>query len=415
MYIFVFLYKGGAHIQGTPFWRTMRQSFWDVFYATVCLTVFMYLGHISHSVSRFFILSVGLFSFLFITVGRYICKKMMTYSCYFQMPVIFVGAGEMAEKLADIFSNDVGFGYYVVGFIDANPSSKKIVSQYRILGNFDNAERIIRMLGVQHVIVAMSDINQDEQVSIVDRIQPYVKSVSFIPSLTNIPGQLNITSLSDSGYVSIKVQNNLMHLKNIVVKRIFDILFSLLGMIIVIPICVALAIYIYIDDPGPIFYSKPRIGKGNKEFICYKFRSMYVNGDEILKKYLEENPAARAEWDEFAKLKDDPRVTPAGKFMRKTSLDELPQIFNVILGNMSLVGPRPYLPREREAMGDYLSIISMTQPGITGLWQISGRSEISFARRLQMDSWYVHNWSVWMDFAYLLKTVVVVLKRKGAY
>lgn len=149
---------------------------------------------------------------------------------------------------------------------------------------------------------------------------------------------------------------------------------------------------------------------------CYKFRSMYMNADRILLDFLGKHPEAEQEWKEFQKLRgDDPRVTKVGKFIRKYSLDELPQIFNVIKGDMSLVGPRPYLPREKRKIGNYLPIICMTTPGITGLWQVSGRNDIKFNGRLQLDSWYVRNWSLWQDIVLLFKTIGVVFGRKGAY
>ena len=143
---------------------------------------------------------------------------------------------------------------------------------------------------------------------------------------------------------------------------------------------------------------------------------MYLNSDEILQEFLEKNPEAKKEWDKYKKLKSyDPRVTKIGKFLRATSLDELPQIFNVLKGDMSLVGLRPYLPREISDMGEYKDIILLTRPGITGLWQISGRNELTFQDRLKLDTWYVLNWSLWLDIVILFKTIKVVLNREGAY
>lgn len=193
-------------------------------------------------------------------------------------------------------------------------------------------------------------------------------------------------------------------------------LFTISGGIFIIPIILILTVLIRWDSKGPAFYNAERIGKHGKTFKCYKFRSMYQNSDAILKKYLAEHPEAQKEWDTYAKLRDyDPRVTRFGSFMRKTSLDELPQLWNVIKGDMSLVGPRPYLPRERLDIGSALGIISLTTPGITGYWQVSGRNNISFAGRVDMDTWYVQNWSVWVDLIYLVKTFKVVFCGRGAY
>lgn len=183
----------------------------------------------------------------------------------------------------------------------------------------------------------------------------------------------------------------------------------------VVPTLVLLSIWVRLDSKGPIFFNAKRIGRDGKEFTCYKFRSMHMDADKLLKDYLDKNLEAKAEWDEFQKLKDyDPRVTKAGKIMRKLSLDELPQIFNVLKGEMSLVGPRPYLPREIEKMGTYYAIIIKTVPGITGFWQVNGRSDVSFAGRLKMDDWYIRNWSVWIDIVLLFKTIKVVFFGKGA-
>jgi undecaprenyl-phosphate galactose phosphotransferase len=148
--------------------------------------------------------------------------------------------------------------------------------------------------------------------------------------------------------------------------------------------------------------------------MCYKFRTMYLDADERLQGILERDPAARAEWERHWKLKDDPRVTDMGKFLRKTSLDELPQIFNVLRGEMSLVGPRPYIQNEEKFLHDFKDPILSVLPGITGLWQVSGRSNTSYNYRIALDSWYVRNWNLWLDIVILIKTIPVVFKTEGA-
>lgn len=176
-----------------------------------------------------------------------------------------------------------------------------------------------------------------------------------------------------------------------------------------------IAVCIYIDNPGPILFAHKRVGKNGKEFPCYKFRSMIVNAEEALQVYLKEHPEAKEEWERDFKLKDDPRITKLGHFLRKSSLDELPQLFNVIKGEMSLVGPRPIVQKEVVKYGVYIDDFYLVPPGITGVWQVSGRSDTTYDERVQMDSWYVHNWSVWIDIVYLIRTFGAVLLRKGAY
>ena len=198
------------------------------------------------------------------------------------------------------------------------------------------------------------------------------------------------------------------------IKRGLDIVLSGLAIVCSSPFWIATIIGIEISDPGPIFYKANRIGKDNKEFLMYKFRSMCMNADETLKEYLKNNEEARKEFKKYKKLKKDPRITKVGKVLRETSLDEFPQLINVLLGNMSLVGPRPYLPREKEDMGEYYSSIIKVKPGITGYWQIRGRSKTSFNDRLKMDLQYVNNCSLKNDIKILVKTFSKVFKRDGA-
>ena len=198
-------------------------------------------------------------------------------------------------------------------------------------------------------------------------------------------------------------------------KRSLDIIGGIAGILAVIPLTIAIFIAKIISkDKGPIFYTQDRIGKDGKLFKMYKFRSMVVGADEKLFKYLEENEEAREEYKKNKKLKNDPRITKMGSFLRKTSLDEFPQFINVLKGDMSLVGPRPYLPREKEDMGSYYSCISKCKPGITGYWQVNGRSEVDFNERLNMDLVYYNYRSLKGDLKILNKTVVNAIKREGA-
>ena len=198
-------------------------------------------------------------------------------------------------------------------------------------------------------------------------------------------------------------------------KRLIDILGGIIGTIVLIPLTIGIAIANLIcKDNGPIFYSQYRMGKNGKLFKMYKYRSMVVGADEKLKKYLEENEEVRKEYKKYKKLKHDPRVTKVGEFIRKTSLDEFPQFINVLKGDMSLVGPRPYLEREKEDMNGYYKYITTFKPGLTGLWQISGRSDVDFATRIDLDMQYYYNHSLKGDIKILFKTAMKLVKREGA-
>ena len=200
------------------------------------------------------------------------------------------------------------------------------------------------------------------------------------------------------------------------VKRLIDIVAGIVGIIILIPLTIVLGIIRIIkkENDGPLFYEQLRIGKNGKQFRMYKYRSMCMNADERLKEYLEENEEAKKEYKKYKKLKCDPRVTKLGKVLRATSLDEFPQLINVLIGNMSLVGPRPYLPREQKEMGEYYSTIIKVKPGITGPWQIRGRSKITFEDRLKLDLEYVNKCSIKNDIKILWNTFAKVLKKDGA-
>ena len=266
------------------------------------------------------------------------------------------------------------------------------------------------------MIIAKTRLDRNSLKELLTNIQFLVRNVAFIPNIIGTPiANLDVRRIYRDDIVLLNIKNNLAYMRNRVIKRIFDIIMGLIICIPAVPILILCYFWVKFDSKGPVFFNAKRIGKDGKEFTCYKFRSMYMNSDKILADYLAKNPEAKAEWDEFQKLHDfDPRVTKAGRIMRKTSLDELPQLLNVLKGEMSLVGPRPYLPREIDKMGEYYKIIISTVPGITGYWQVNGRSDVTFEGRLKMDNWYIYNWSVWIDMVLLFKTIKAVFFSKGA-
>lgn len=411
-----FLHASNTHIRSMPFWKMAQNVFWAILYSLLTIIMLMYFGKVADVVSRLFVGMTGIFSFVLILTVRYLFKVYINAQNLFQVPVLFVGAGRTAELVLKSFDHDSGFGYKILGFIDDHPISERLAQDFRILGGFADAERIIQETGVQTVIITAPGLSSEEQVNLVNRIQPHVKHVSFVPNLIGTPiGSITVESLVDEKIMLLKVKNNLAHWHNRALKRAFDLAASLCGMVFVIPLGLLLCLLIYIDSPGPVIFAHRRIGRGGREFPCYKFRTMVPNAQTVLADYLYTHPAARAEWERDFKLKDDPRITRVGAFLRKTSLDELPQLINVIKGEMSLVGPRPIVTAEIEKYGDYIQDFYLVPPGITGMWQVNGRSDTTYEQRVAMDSWYVRNWSVWIDMVYLLKTIKVVLAQRGAY
>ena len=244
-----------------------------------------------------------------------------------------------------------------------------------------------------------------------------VKTIEYKYALDNIDTlspDNNITTLvpyGDSSIYKSKIQTKV----EIILKKLVDIIASIIGIIILIPLSIIIYIANFISgDKGPLFYTQNRIGKNGKLFKMYKFRSMVVGADEKLKEYLEQNEDARLEYKKYKKLKNDPRITKIGKFIRKTSIDEFPQFINVLKGDMSLVGPRPYLPAEKEDMNGYYRYITLCKPGITGYWQINGRNGVTFDDRIDMDMKYYHTHNLKLDMKILFKTVKKLIKKEGA-
>ena len=411
-----FLYARRTYVQNIPFWRIVRRIFWASIYAAVTVVLLLYFAQLGEEVSRLFVGLASFFIVLFLWAGRYVCRKCVYALGLFRVPVLFIGAGRTAERVIRSFQFDAGFDYRIVGFLDDHPVSETLAAKYPILGGFDDAERIIRATGVRDVVITAPGLDPDAQVRLINRIQPLVSRVIVAPNLIGIPmGRLTAVSLVSEKIVLLQTHNNLSGRFNRFVKRTFDLVCSVLGLALVSPVMLAIAVAVYIDDPGAVTFAHRRIGRNGKTFPCYKFRSMVKDAETRLAQYLAENPAAREEWERDFKLKDDPRITRIGHFLRRTSLDELPQILNVIRGEMSLVGPRPIVEKEIIKYGDHIADYYLVPPGITGLWQVSGRSDTTYDERVQMDSWYVRNWSIWLDFVYLIKTVQVVFKKEGAY
>lgn len=209
---------------------------------------------------------------------------------------------------------------------------------------------------------------------------------------------------------------NLAKPLNLAIKRGFDLIVATAAVVTLTPLVALIALAIRLDSPGPVFFRQQRMGRNRRLFGCMKFRTMYIDGEERLHTHLSVHAVSRDEWQRFHKLKSvDPRVTRIGRILRRLSIDELPQLINVFRNEMSLVGPRPYLPEEAERMGDFRETVVKAPPGITGLWQVSGRNHLTFEQRLRLDEYYVHNWSLLMDVEVLLKTIAVVLHGRGAY
>lgn len=415
-YIGLALYDG-LYSKRLQLWQAAARISKISFYSLGIVILSLFFTKTLNEIPRLFIIISFFTTTFFLITGRFFVKKILMYAGVWQKPVIVIGAGKTAELLARSFADEAVLGYKIVGLIEDHVENRPLIHQYPHLGTFLTAEQIIEASRVEDVIIAAPGLKREALLDIIFRVQPYVRNLMIVPDLFGMPlNNMKVETFFNQKLVLLQMENNLASLKNKVYKRTFDLIMGLFILALIWPVLLLVSILIKLDSAGSVFHIAKRLGKDGKPFFCYKFRTMCVNCDDMLEDYFEKNPAAKADWEKYAKLKTvDPRITKLGAILRKYSLDELPQIINVIKGDMSLVGPRPYLLREKEKMGYYFDTIIDTVPGITGLWQVSGRNDIDFEGRLQMDVWYVRNWSLWIDIMLLFKTIKVVLLRKGAY
>jgi Undecaprenyl-phosphate galactose phosphotransferase WbaP len=419
--VFPALYLGFINVEQLysrrmQFWKLIEKLFQTSIYGTVAVIIVLYIGQTAASTSRLFIALFWILVFILLTFFRYAVKKILEYFNILQIPVLIIGAGKTAELLVRGISGDAGMGYRIIGLLEDNNVGDGILKEFPILGGFADVEEIIKNTSVENVFIAAPGLEQKKMTQLVYKVQPLVKNMVVIPNLVGIPmGGIEVESLFNEKLMLLRLKNNLAHPLNRFLKAIFDFIVTFVGMVVISPILLFIAGWIYIDSPGSVIFKHMRIGKNGKAFPCYKFRSMCVDAKEKLEELLKNDPEARAEWKRDFKLKNDPRITKSGKFLRKTSLDELPQIFNVLKGEMSLVGPRPVVQEELARYGEYVGDYLMVKPGITGMWQVSGRNDVDYTERILLDSWYVRNWSIWIDVVMLFKTFKVVIKRNGAY
>ena len=383
-------------------------------------------------------------------MARSVTKSALIRAGLWGKPVVILGGGKVAAQLASAMLNDREQGFKpVAAFSDSEddaldteedtpsmpasvpssvpylerrdnvpifPSSEEHTpASVPYLGGLDNAPVFARNSGINTAVIAPGGLSHAELDELADWASTsFRRVIKAMPSLTGLSSS-TIAARDLAGVLGVEVRHNLLDPWSQRTKRAIDLFGTLVGGMLIAPLLLAIAALIWAETRGSVFYVDRRLGTDGKVFSCIKFRTMLPNAEEALKKLLEEDPAARAEYSVYHKLRDDPRVTRVGRFLRKTSLDELPQLWNVLKGEMSLVGPRPYLPRESMDIGPSQRVILRVPPGITGPWQVSGRNALSFDERVEMDLSFIRNWSVWMDLILLARTVVIVLFRRGAY
>lgn len=406
----------------SPFWEETKHIIKSVFISVGLALLTVTVRNMYSEISRtFFFWQCGFLIFI-LPFFRYYGKMLLFKIGIWREKVVILGSGEKAILTIKGIENEKHLGYEVIGLIDesgkANLEKFKVNGkEYKVHGRPKALERFIKKIGVDTVFIAISSITPEELGKIVNEVYKIVRRVIIIPDFSGIAiFNSELHYLFMEKLFMIKVHNNLNSNTNRFIKRTFDLVVSFIAFIFLLPFFIIISILIKISSPGPVFYKHKRVGKDGKSIYVYKFRTMYIDAQKRLSQILESDPEAKKEWETRFKLKNDPRVTPIGKILRKTSIDELPQLINVIKGDMSLVGPRPVIKEEIvNYYKDYSQYYYSVYPGMTGLWQVSGRSETDYNFRVQTDVWYVQNWSLWLDIMILFRTFGVVLRREGAY
>jgi exopolysaccharide biosynthesis polyprenyl glycosylphosphotransferase len=328
------------------------------------------------------------------------------------MPALIIGANDEGRALAEQLSDWRTSGLFIKGVLDneREPGSQD-QNGYQILGSLDDAEELVRKHEIEEIIIAPTALKREQLLRIFRRFNnnPDINLRMSSGLFEIITTGMRVKELA---YVPlIEVNPTRIEGVNIVLKMLMDYSLAIVLLILLSPVFIILGFLVWVGSPGPIFHRRHVMGLNGTKFDAFKFRTMLIDCDERI----ESNPELRAELEENYKIKDDPRVTRVGKFLRKYSLDELPQLFNVLMGQMSLIGPRMISPPELGKYSKWDMNLLTVKPGITGLWQVSGRSDTTYEERVQIDMYYIRNWTIWLDIFILLKTPLAILNNKGAY
>ena len=403
--VLVWFHHTGHYRMRMPFWAEAKHIVAALGFAMMVDGFIEFAA--KEDFSRLWVISSWVVSALFIIALRTTLRTQLRKRHLFQIPTLLIGTGDTAQHTREALKSEPDLGYEVIAQI------KDLPSTFMQAGK--SWEKLYALYNVQHIIIALDGHDLATAERPLAQLARESLPFSVSPPLRHMPVFGMVPQYFFNHDVMLMTQNSgLEHPLRCLMKRTMDIMVSALALIALSPIMMVVALMIR-RDGGPALYGHGRLGRDSKSFSCLKFRSMVINGDEVLKAYLAGNASARAEWHATRKLQNDPRVTKLGKFLRKSSIDELPQLLNVLRGEMSLVGPRPIVTAEVSNYEGDIAHYYRVRPGITGLWQVSGRNDVTYGQRVHMDSWYVRNWSLWHDIAILFKTIPALLKRRGAY
>ena len=409
------LYSGSWMYPAAPLppVEEMRRLFLSSLIVHLAVVAFLVmLFQTTRGYSRVVIASAGVLTSLLAQSFRNWVRYAMFRLSVGQIPVLLAGAGEAGRRLAAVLKGDPYTGFRIVGYFNGAREARPEpgIGEIPCLGSLKDIVPVAKRRDVK-ILVAC----QDERLfrCQMKEFSAWFTYIEFLPTAGAFP-VFGSKAVAFDGIGGLEMVNQARKRALRFQKWVLDKFLALVAFVAALPFFIVLPVLITLTSRGPVFYRQERLGRHGKPFRVWKFRSMYADADARLKRLCAENPELAEEWERNYKLSNDPRVTPFGRFLRRTSLDELPQLVNVLCGEMALIGPRPIVADEVKYYGSSYETFSSVRPGVTGLWQISGRSDTDYDRRVALDTYYVLNWSPWMDLWILLRTVLAVVLMRGA-
>jgi len=395
---------------GLPAVQEMQKIVYVVTLTSILLGVYLFLEQLGLAYSRSIFLASWFLSMVFLGSGRYTFRKHFSNRSWYGHPIGIIGNPESAETVINQLFEYPRLGFHPVFYYDPEQENSDSIQKITIVHTIKELRRMAQSVGIQHVIFTnppneMTSLNfawfreHFPNILILFNTSPY--------------GSLWVKTIDLNGTLAVEIKDHLLNTRQQVFKQILDLTLTGLILLLIWPLFFLLSVLIWFDSKGPIIYIQERLGKDERIINIYKFRTMLEDSDEKLRYLLKTNPEKAQEYAKYHKLSDDPRITRIGLILRRFSLDELPQLINVFKGDMNLIGPRSYLPRELPAIGDYANIILKVKPGLTGWWQVMGRNATTFEERLQLDEYYISNWSIWLDIFIAIKTIWVLISGQG--
>lgn len=416
--IFLFAFALAGLYPGVPVnpINELRNVFIAVTVVFLIFGVFIFLSRSDTTWSRGIFLTACPISAVTVVLFRSGLRHGLAKKLWWGVPVVVLGGGQAGRTVVETLSRSPWIGLKIVAVLDNSEGELQIwgAQEDFIVGGLDTVNKLIKNGRVSYAIVTMPEASRKELVQILERYADKFHHIIIVPDLFGL-SSLWVTAEDIGGTLGLEIRQALLQRWPRLLKRTLDLAITIIGGLLLLPMCLLICLAIKCTSSGSVVYGQKRIGQDNRHFTAWKFRTMVNDADGALNRHLESNTRLKEEWQRDHKLRNDPRVTAIGKILRHTSLDELPQLWNVLIGEMSIVGPRPIVNAEVLKYGSRFQLYCRVRPGITGLWQVSGRNDTGYDKRVQLDEYYVRNWSVWLDLYLLGRSLGSIVRCTGAY